>query len=209
MSQDLLQLDAWMQEFIARLDGSARKQLAGTVGRELRKLQGQNIKAQRSAEGQAWAPRKKTKSVAKPIRYFYKARDGHKRELEMTSYRDDGDRIIGYDKEAKGIRTMLKVGMLRSMPARSTVTTAQVNRAQRMLQRMATPRTLRMRTSPGGVELSFAGRAERIAAVHHFGQRDRVRPGGPEVDYATRPLLGVGPKERQTVLNLVYQHLGA
>lgn len=207
MSNELLQLDDWMQEFIARLNGPARKQLAGTVGRELRKLQGQNIKAQRSADGQAWAPRKKTKTVAPAIRYFYKARDGHMREIEMSSYRNDGDRITGYDKEAKGIRTMLKVGMLRSLPARSSVTAAQKTRAQRMLQRMAMPRTLRMRTTPEGAELSFAGRAERIAAVHHFGLRDKVRPGGQEVDYAARPLLGVGPKERQTVLDLVYQHL--
>lgn len=209
MSHDLLALEAWMQEFIARLDGPARKQLASTVGRELRKLQGQNIKAQRSAEGQAWERRKKTKSLAPAIRYFYKARDGHMREIEMTSYRNDGDRIIGYDKEAKGIRTMLKVGMLRSLPAQSTVTTAQVTRAQRMLQRMATARTLRMRTTSEGVELSFADFAERIAAVHHFGQRDHVRPGGPEVDYPARPLLGIGPKERQAVLQLVHQHLSA
>lgn len=207
MSNELLQLDDWMQEFIARLDGPARKQLAGTVGRELRKLQGQNIKAQRSADGQAWAPRKKTKTVAPAIRYFYKARDGHMREIEMSSYRNDGDRITGYDKEAKGIRTMLKVGMLRSLPARSSVTAAQKTRAQRMLQRMAAPAQMKMRTTQEGAELSFAGRAERIAAVHHFGLRDKVRPGGQEVDYAARPLLDVGLKERHTVLDLVYQHL--
>lgn len=209
MSQDLLQLDAWMQEFIARLDGPARKQLAGTVGRELRKLQGQNIKAQRSAEGQAWAPRKKPKAAAAPVRFVYRGKNGRVREVELSGWRDNGGSLTGYDKEAGGKRTLLKVGMLRSLPARDSVTAAQQTRAQRMLQRMAAPSQLRMQTTAEGVELSFTSRAERIAAVHHFGQRDRVRPGGPEVDYAARPLLGVGPKERQTVLNLVYQHLSA
>lgn len=207
MSNELLQLDDWMQEFIARLDGPARKQLAGTVGRELRKLQGQNIKAQRSADGQAWAPRKKPKAAAAPVRFVYRGKDGHVREVELSGWRNNGGSITGHDKEAGGKRTLLKVGILRSLPARSSASAAQQTRAQRMLQRMAAPAQMKMRTTPEGAELSFAGRAERIAAVHHFGLRDKVRPGGQEVDYAARPLLGVGPKERQTVLDLVYQHL--
>ena len=209
MSHDLLALEAWMQEFIARLDGPARKQLASTVGRELRKLQGKNIKAQRSAEGQAWERRKKTKAAAPPLRFVYRSKDGHVREVELSSWRNNGGSLTGHDKEAGGRRTLLKVGILRNLPARGSVSAAQQTRAQRMLQRMATARTLRMRTTNEGVELSFADFAERIAAVHHFGQRDHVRPGGPEVDYPARPLLGIGPKERQAVLQLVHQHLSA
>ena len=209
MSTDLLQLDEWMQAFISRMDGPSRQKLAGQVARELRKLQGQNIKAQRSAEGTAWPQRKKPKAVAPPIRYVYRAKDRHIREIEMSNYRDRPDRITGYDKEAGGIRTMLKVGMLRSLPARNGPTAAATRRAQLMLQRMATPAIMRAKATPEGAELSFSGLSERIAAVHHFGLRDAVRSGGPEYDYPSRPLLGIGPKERATVLNFVYQHFSS
>lgn len=205
---ELLALDAWMQEFIARLDGPARKQLAGTVGRELRKLQASNINAQRSADGAAWEKRKRPKPAAAPIRYVYRGKDGRVREVELANWRDNGGSLTGYDKEAGGRRTMLKVGMLRSLPARGTATAAQQRRAQRMLTRLATPQHLKMRTTGEGVELAFAARAERIAAVHHFGQRDKVSAGGPEYDYPARSLLGIGDKERSTILHVVKQHLG-
>lgn len=209
MSTDLLQLDEWMQAFISRMDGSSRQKLAGQVARELRKLQGQNIKGQRSADGAPWAPRKKPKALAAPIRYVYRGKDGRVREVELANWRDNGGSLTGYDKEAGGKRTLLKVGMLRSLPARNGPTAAATRRAQLMLQRMATPAIMRAKATPEGAEVDFSARAGRIAAVHHFGQRDSVRPGGPEVDYPARALLGIGPKERDTVLNFVYQHFSS
>lgn len=209
MSTDLLQLDEWMQAFISRMDGSSRQKLAGQVARELRKLQGQNIRAQRSADGAPWAPRKKPKAPAAPIRYVYRGKDGRVREVELANWRDNGGSLTGYDKEAGGKRTLLKVGMLRSLPARNAPTAAATRRAQLMLQRMATPAIMRAKATPEGAELSFSGLSERIAAVHHFGLRDAVRSGGPEYDYPSRPLLGIGPKERATVLNFVYQHFSS
>lgn len=203
---ELLQLDAWMQAFIAKLDGPARQQLGSQLARELRKLQGQNIKAQRSAEGAPWAPRKKPKAPAAPIRYVYRGKDGRVREVELSGWRDNGGSLTGYDKEAGGKRTMLKVGMLRSLPPRNGPTAAAVRRAQLMLQRMAAPAAMQAKATPEGAEVAFSARAARIAAVHHFGQRDRVRPGGPEVDYPARALLGIGPKERAATLDLVCRY---
>lgn len=204
---DLLQLDDWMQAFIARLDGSARQELAKRVAVGLRKLQAQNIKSQRGADGAAWAKRKRLRPAAPPIRYYYRARDGHERELEMSNYRNDGKKITGYDKEAKGMRSMLKAGMLRKLQAKGGVSAASTRRAQLMLQRMAMPRNLRARATSEGAELSFSERADRIARVHHFGERDRVNRGGPEYDYPARSLLGIGDRERSTVLHMVEQHL--
>lgn len=207
MSNDLLQLDEWMLSFIAKLDGPARQQLARNVGRELRKLQGQNIKGQRSADGQAWAKRKRIKKPVAPIRTVYRKKDGTVREVELSGWRDNGGSITGHDKEAGGRRTILKVGMLRSLPARHGPAPGAMRRAQRMMQRMAAPGSLTMHTTGEGVELGFTSRAERIAAVHHFGLRDKVRTGGPEHDYTARRLLGIGDKERRAILEMVDQHL--
>lgn len=38
--------------------------------------------------------------------------------------------------------------------------------------------------------MQFEGKVQRIARVHHYGLRDRVKKGGPEVVYTRRELLG-------------------
>lgn len=115
---DLDHLEHWLSPLTRQLGPQAQKRLGRTISIELRKDNIRNIRHQVGPDGDRWEKRKVTRNLAKPIRYFYKARDGHEREIEMSSYRNDGDRIVGYDKEAGGIRTMLKKGMLRSLTAK-------------------------------------------------------------------------------------------
>jgi phage virion morphogenesis protein len=63
-------------------------------------------------------------------------------------------------------------------------------KARAMFGKLRQARHLRLLPDPAGAAVGFTGRAARIATVHQQGLRDRVRPGGPEVQYPARQLLG-------------------
>ena len=205
---DLERLEDWLAPLTQKLGPQHQKRLAQAITYELRKENINNIRRQVGPDGARWEKRKKTRAVGRPIRYFYRARDGHEREIEMSSYRDDGDRLIGYDKEAGGIRTMLKQGMVRSMSARfPSGTSAQKRRAQHMLTGFARNRFMRTKASPNEASVFFTGNAERLARIHHFGLRDQVAPGGAEYDYPVRELLGISDPMREKISGMIINHL--
>ncbi|GKS83212.1 phage virion morphogenesis protein [Acidovorax sp. SUPP1855] len=80
-------------------------------------------------------------------------------------------------------------------------------KAQAMFVKMRAAKYLQARGTPDEAVVQFAGRADRIARVHHFGLRDRVKPGGPEYDYPARPLLGITDAQMERVRDLLMQHL--
>lgn len=77
-----------------------------------------------------------------------------------------------------------------------------------MFRRIRTARFLRTSNSAAEAVVGFSGRVARIAAVHQHGLRDAVRPGGPEVDYPARELLGFSDADRDLIESLVLKHLG-
>ncbi|WP_423201696.1 phage virion morphogenesis protein [Dickeya dianthicola] len=48
------------------------------------------------------------------------------------------------------------------------------------------------------------GSAQRLARVHHYGLRDRVREHGPVVKYAARQLLGMDTELINHILNKLH-----
>ena len=204
---DLESLETWLNPLMQRLSDSSMKTLAREFARDLRALQAANIRAQRGPDGVKWEGRKNTREANKPIRWLYKARDGHVRELEMSSWRSEGGGVIGYDKEAGAIRTMLHSGMLKKLNPQhgSAPTAAQRRRAQLMMMGLVSK--LQARVQGRDAVVQFERGAEHIARVHHFGLRDRVKPGGPEYDYPERPLLGISTDFRQHVEGRIMAHL--
>ncbi|WP_148716689.1 phage virion morphogenesis protein [Chitinolyticbacter meiyuanensis] len=77
-----------------------------------------------------------------------------------------------------------------------------------MFARLRTARYLKQRADADGAVIEFTGRVLRVARVHQFGLRDRVRRNGPEADYPQRQLLGFTEAEERMVLDLVLAHLG-
>lgn len=78
---------------------------------------------------------------------------------------------------------------------------------RRMFVRLRTARWLKARSSADEAVVEFVGAAARIARVHHGGLRDRVRPGGPEHQYAARPLLGINGDDIGLLESLVVDHI--
>ena len=80
-------------------------------------------------------------------------------------------------------------------------------RSAPLFTRLGRAKHLKASGSPQEAVVQFVGRAERIARVHHFGLRDRVKPGGPEYDYPARPLLGITDAQIERVRDLLLKHL--
>ncbi len=78
---------------------------------------------------------------------------------------------------------------------------------RRMFSRLRTARWLKARGTADEAVVEFVGYAARIARVHHGGLRDRVRPGGPEHQYAARPLLGLPADDIGLLESLVIDHI--
>ena len=68
-----------------------------------------------------------------------------------------------------------------------------------MFRKLRTVRCLRIAATAELAVVGFTPAAERVARVHQFGLRDRVRQGGPEVRYAARGLLGLTEAEIEAV----------
>lgn len=80
-------------------------------------------------------------------------------------------------------------------------------RADRMFQGLTKPKHLKVEASEQAVAVGFLGRVARIARVHQEGLSDRVTPKGPTVRYERREVLGFTEAERQTIRDLLIEHL--
>ena len=73
-----------------------------------------------------------------------------------------------------------------------------------MMRGLAKASWLRASATPAAAVVGFAGRAERIAQIHHYGQRAPVNfPRGPNHDYPARELLGLADEDVQRLRDMV------
>ncbi len=87
-----------------------------------------------------------------------------------------------------------------------------VERRGKMFRKIRLSKNLKIKTTPDGGELHFVSAlVEKTAAIHHYGQDDRVgktRDGRTiRTRYAARRLLGFGDRERDTILDIAVDHL--
>lgn len=76
-----------------------------------------------------------------------------------------------------------------------------------MFAKLRTARFLKIRSGSDDAEIYFANQVSRMASVHQYGLRDRIRKTGPEIQYPSRQLLGVTPGEIESITDLVLTHL--
>jgi phage virion morphogenesis protein len=81
---------------------------------------------------------------------------------------------------------------------------------KRMFLRLRRARWLKTKTWPNQARLYFAGNAASVAAVHHYGLRDRIeRKIALKIKYPARPLLGLSENDKQIIENTVLDHIAA
>ncbi|EKS7427489.1 phage virion morphogenesis protein [Enterobacter hormaechei] len=76
--------------------------------------------------------------------------------------------------------------------ARRVTTRSKKGRIKRqMFAKLRTTKYLKTAATADSASVQFDGKVQRIARVHHYGLRERVRRNGPEARYPARRLLGV------------------
>lgn len=76
-----------------------------------------------------------------------------------------------------------------------------------MFEKLRRAKWLKANGTADAATVQFAGRAARIAAVHHSGLSDEVKPGGPKYRYPARPLLGISAADADMLRDAILQHL--
>ncbi|EAT4483506.1 phage virion morphogenesis protein [Salmonella enterica] len=85
-------------------------------------------------------------------------------------------------------------------PRKVTARTKKGRIKRQMFSKLRTAKYLKTAASADSASVQFDRQVQRIARVHHYGLRDRVINGGPEVVYTRRELLGFN---RDTERNLI------
>ena len=76
-------------------------------------------------------------------------------------------------------------------PRRVTARSKKGRIKRQMFAKLRTTKYLKTAATADSASVQLDGKVQRIARVHHYGLRDRVRRNGPEARYPARRLLGV------------------
>lgn len=208
LEHNLDQLDAWLQTALESMTPQAQNQLLRKIGRELRKRTVQNLRAQRSPEGERWAPRKiikgSTGGSGRPrgrrnpnpqrgnpeLKFHYDGATVH-----LKSYEDEGRTLLGFDLITRSIKRYRKDRIDKPK-----------GKPKKMMRKLRTPACLRQQVARGELRLGWQGRDARLAKVHHYGLRDKLQYGIAQ--YPARELIGITEADAALIRTLILEHVG-
>ncbi|MDV7020756.1 phage virion morphogenesis protein [Enterobacter kobei] len=93
--------------------------------------------------------------------------------------------------QQQNIRLQLNPDGTTFEPRRVTARSKKGRIKRQMFAKLRTTKYLKTAATADSASVQFDGKVQRIARVHHYGLRDRVRRNGPEARYPARRLLGV------------------
>lgn len=76
-----------------------------------------------------------------------------------------------------------------------------------MFAKLRTPKYMKVRASSDEAVVEFVGRVQRMVRVHQYGLRDRPSRGSKEVQYESRPLIGISELDVSIVEQLIINAL--
>lgn len=76
---------------------------------------------------------------------------------------------------------------------------------RKMFFKISSPAWLKARASEQQVVVEFVGTANRLATIHQYGLKDRIK--GREIRYPARELLGITTQEMEQLEELLLAHL--
>jgi phage virion morphogenesis protein len=92
-------------------------------------------------------------------------------------------------------------------PRRVTARSKKGRIKRQMFAKLRTTKYLKTAATADTASVQFDRNVQRIAHVHHYGLRDRVRSNGPLVRYEKRRLLGVNNKVNGMISELLLKWL--
>lgn len=207
-ADDFSPLTQALATMLAKTFPNERKKLAREIARDLRKSNLQRVRAQKNPDGTAFTKRKAlTMTVLRGMKFVWHDQTRHIKSWSVRKTQK-GELITGYDIEKKMPRSFYKRDILRFIEVKKDkISTSKPNKQTRMFKRLATARYLRMSANDKGVTLSFAPQVAGIAAVHHYGLKERVRGKSLEIQYPERKLLGFSPADIKHIENQLLEFL--
>ncbi|WP_429071157.1 phage virion morphogenesis protein [Aeromonas veronii] len=76
---------------------------------------------------------------------------------------------------------------------------------RKMFFKISSKTWLKASATPSHAVVEFVGTARRLATIHHYGLKDRIK--GREISYPTRELLGITEQELDLLENTLLAHL--
>ncbi|ADD78313.1 S [Pantoea ananatis LMG 20103] len=74
---------------------------------------------------------------------------------------------------------------------------------RKMFVKLKTAKYLKTKATGDSAEVVFVPAVQRMARVHHYGLRDRIRKNGPIVKYNQRNLIGFNGQTEKSILDLL------
>lgn len=209
---DLHHLHQLAEQMLDKLQPGQRRRMLFRMAMEMRRANQRRMARQVAPDGSAWEKRKgrpKSKPATRPARFLYPSGGvGEPRVVDMRSWIGRGDYLVGFDREAGGLRTFERAKIVRwitpigSAGSDGDPAPRSKARAAQMFRGLRSGRHLKAGADADGGWIEFTQRASRIALIHHDGRRDRVAPDGPEVDYPKRELIGFGSDDEARLVNM-------
>ena len=78
---------------------------------------------------------------------------------------------------------------------------------RQMFSKLRTAKYLKASADSSTATVEFIGQVQKVARVHHYGLRDRVRPNGPTVKYDKRRLLGLNKDSHTRMEEIIMSHI--
>ena len=160
------------------------------------------IKRNLTPSGQKMRERKAPQQGNAHISFLYKTASGHKAIRNLKNYRNLGRKYTGYDRYRGAVRTFLKSRVIRTISIDKSKVLTRPSQ-QKMFKGLIKARWLKAKLTKAEASIYFAGVADQVAAVHHFGDKDKPHPKADPVRYPERQLLAITPddiKEAEAIL---------
>lgn len=210
---ELEKLDRTLSALAETLEPAARRRAAGKIAAMVRGRQAKRIAAQKNPDGSSYEPRADAdeKIRIKQSKKFLYPSGGGTRVVLLKSWRKDGSLLVGYDREAGGLRSFEIARIARFLPLgpedrnrRAGKLRRKSVKEQQLFRKLRTYARLHLRWDEDGAEVGFRGRTAEIAEVHQGGLTDDVVPGqGIRMRYPKRELLGLTPEEEQLAFEII------
>lgn len=199
LQNDALNVDRELVALLEKLSGRSRRQLSQEIARDLRRTQLKRIAAQKNPDGSPFTKRKaRFITVQQGMKFLWR---GELRNLKNWQFRKGrhGDMVTGFDVERSAVRSFYKRDIQRFIEVKKNRIRSRVKSKQtRMFKKLGSSRYMLAKATTDGAAVYFAPQVQRIAQVHQYGLKDRIRPN-VEVQYPARQLLGFTQADMQHI----------
>lgn len=222
MAEDLQQLHNIAASILELFEPAQKRRFLRQMATRIRTANQKRMARQVAPDGSRWEGRKRparVKPANRAVKFLYPSGGvGEPRLVEMRSWIGRGAIIIGFDRQADGMRSFLKDKVIKwitpegaadpaGLPPEATRAGGR-SRARALFRGLRSSRWLKAGVDQDAAWIEFTERASRLALIHHYGGRDRVAPGGPEIEYPRRELIGFSGGDESMILNAFIDEAG-